>query len=102
MMSVDFREVIEKLTSTMGKGPYLNTVAEVESELEVIFGDSGKRVLLMELSKRYDVTPSDAIRRPGAFHTALYYLLGELGSRFVMDRIDMRVSGSVPVSPRLS
>ena len=101
-MSTEFREEMEKLTSALGLGSNRNAVAEVDSELEVIFGDSGKQVLLLELSKRYDVTPSDAIRRPGAFHTALYYLLGELGSKFVMDRIDMRVSGSVPESPRVS
>jgi hypothetical protein len=100
-MSPDFREEMEKLTSTLATGADRNAVAEVESELEVIFGDSGKQVLLMELSKRYDVTPSDAVRRPGVFHTALYYLLGELGSKFVLDRIKMRVSGSIHVSPRL-
>jgi hypothetical protein len=95
-MSLEFREEMEKLTSALGTRTGREAVADVESELEVIFGDSGKMVLLMELSKRYDVVPSDAIRRPGAFHTALYYLLGERGSKFVMDRINMRVCGSVP------
>ncbi len=102
MMSLEFREEMEKLASNHGMGAGREAVIDVESELEVIFGDSGKQVLLVELSKRYDVVPSDAIRRPGAFHTALYYLLGELGSKFVMDRINMRVWGSVPVSPRVS
>jgi hypothetical protein len=101
-MSLEFREEMEKLTSALGTGVGQDAVAEVESELEVIFGGPGKQVLLAEFSKRYNVTPSDAIRRPGAFHTALYYLLGELGSKFVMDRINMRVWGSVPASPRVS
>jgi len=101
-MSLEFREEMEKLASVLGTGAGRNAVAEVESELEVIFGDSGKQALLTEISKRYDVASSDAIRRPGAFHTALYYLLGELGSKFVMDRINARVWGSVPASPRVS
>jgi hypothetical protein len=101
-MSLDFMKEMEKLTSTLEVRADWNAVPEVESELEVIFGESGKKVLLIELSKRYDVAPKDAIKCPSAFHTALYYLLGELGSRFVMDRIYMRLSGSVPVSPRVS
>jgi hypothetical protein len=99
-MSLEFREEMERLASTLGTGAGREVVADVESELEVIFGDSGKQALLVELSKRCGVVPSDAIRRPGTFHTALYYLLGELGSKFVMDRIDKRVWGSVPVSPK--
>ena len=102
MMSLESREELEELASTLGMGAGREAVAAVESELEVILGDSGRQALLVELSKRYDVVPSDAIRRPGAFHTALYYLLGELGSKFVMDRINTRVWGSVPVSPRVS
>lgn len=101
-MSVEFKEEMEKLASILGTDQGRDAVAEVELELEVIFGDTGKQVLLAELSKRYDVTPSDAIRRPGVFHTALYYLLGELGSKFVIDRISTRVWGPVPVSPRVS
>ena len=93
---------MEKLASALGTRSGRDAVSEVESELEVIFGDSGKQALLAEVSKRYKVTPSDAIRRPGAFHTALYYLLGELGSKFVMDRINMRVHEAVPASPRVS
>lgn len=101
-MSVEFREEMERLAAALGTDGRRDAVAEVESELEIIFGDSGKKVLLMEFSKRYNVVPSDAIRRPGAFHTALYYLLGELGSKFVMERISMRTSGAVPISPRVS
>jgi len=101
-MSLEFREEMERLASALGTDPRRDAVAEVESELEAIFGDTGKKVLLMEFSKRYNVVPGDAIRRPGAFHTALYYLLGELGSRFVMERISTRVCGSIPVSPRVS
>ena len=102
MMSLEFREETERLTSSMGTSAGRDAVAEVESELEVIFGGSGKQVLLVEFSKRYDVTPSDAIRRPRAFHLALYYLLGELGSNFVMGRINLRVWGPPPASPRVS
>jgi hypothetical protein len=101
-MSLESREELEELASTLGTGAGQEAVAAVESELEVILGDSGRQVLLVELSKRYDVVPSDAIRRPGTFHTALYYLLGEHGSKFVMDRINMRVWGSVLVSPQVS
>jgi len=99
MMSLEFREGMEKLASTLQTGVGREAVADVESELEVIFGDSGKKALLVELSKRYSVVPGDAIRRPGEFHTALYYLLGELGSKFVMDRLNIRVWGSRLISP---
>ena len=102
MMSPGFREETNRLASTLGAGGGREAVADVESELEVIFGDSGKQVLLVELSRRYDVAPSDAVGRPDAFRTALYYLLGELGSKFVMDRVNMRILGSVPVSPQVS
>ncbi|MGD0318895.1 MAG: hypothetical protein ABSB56_04295 [Nitrososphaerales archaeon] len=102
MMSLEFRKGTEKLASTPVTGASREAVADVESELEVIFGASGRQALLVELSKRYGVVPSDAIGRPDAFHTALYYLLGELSSKFVMDRINMRVRGSVPVSLRVS
>ena len=102
-MSLEFREEMEKLASTIGGEPRRDTVAEVEYELEAIFGDAGKQVLLREFSKRYNVVPSDALRRPGAFHTALYYLLGEHGSKFVMERISLRTSGAVPIAaPRLT
>lgn len=101
-MSLKVREETEKLASTLGTDAGREAVADVESELEVIFGDSGKQVLLVELSRKYDVVPSDAIMRPAAFRTALYYLVGELGSRFVMDRINLRVWGSVTISPRVS
>lgn len=102
MMSLESREEMKRLTSAMGTSEDRDAVAEVESELETIFGDSGKQVLLAEFSKRYDVASSDAIRRPDAFRTALYYLLGELGSDFVMNRINMRVRGPLPASPRVS
>lgn len=92
-MSIEFREEMENLSKVLGTGKKMNTTAEVESELESIFGYSGRQVLLLESSDRYQVTAGDAIRRPGAFHTALYYLLGELGSSFVMERINNRVWG---------
>jgi hypothetical protein len=101
-MSPESKEEMEKLALVLGTGVSRQAVAEVESELEVIFGDSGKQALLVELSKRYSVVPGDAIRCPSAFHRALYYLLGELGSKFVMDRIDMRVRGPVPTSLSVS
>ena len=101
-LSLEFREEMEKLASTLGTSANRDAVATVESELEAIFGGAGKEVLLLEFSKRYNVVPGDAIRRPGAFHTALYYLLGELGSKFVMERISARVCGTVQVSPRVS
>jgi hypothetical protein len=101
-MSLEFGEEMEKLASALGTGAGRDAVAEVEVELETIFGEAGKQVVLAELSKRYDVTPSDAIRRPGVFRTALYYLIGELGSKFVMDRINIRLRGPLPVSPRVS
>jgi len=90
---------MERFASVLGKRVGEDAEAEVESELEAIFGDTGKQVLLMEFSKRYDVVPSDAINRPGAFQTALYYLLGELGSRFVMERLSSRVCETI--SPRV-
>ncbi|MGD0396459.1 MAG: hypothetical protein ABSB26_06075 [Nitrososphaerales archaeon] len=101
-MPLEFKEEIGESPSAMETGAGWEAVADVESELEVIFGDSGKQALLAELSKRYNVVSGDAIRRPDTFHTALYYLVGELGSKFVMDRISMRIRGSVSVSPRVS
>ena len=76
-------------------------ISEVESELTDIFGSSGKQVVLLEFFNRYKVTVDDAIRRPKAFHTALYYLLGELGSDFVMGRIDGRLSRLRVTNPSL-
>jgi hypothetical protein len=101
-MSLDFKKETERLKQVSSMRTNGDALADVESELEVIFGDSGKKVLLVELSKRYDVVPSDAVRRPNAFHTALYYLLGEHGSKFVMDRIIARISRSLPATPRVS
>jgi hypothetical protein len=91
---------MEKPQLTFEAGGGQNAEAAVESELEAIFGDTGKEALLREFFRRYEVVPSDAIRRPGVFQTALYYLLGELGSKLVIDRIMNRVSGSI--SPRKS
>lgn len=92
-MSIEFREEMEKLSKVLGTGKKKDATAEVESELESIFGYSGRQILLLESLDRYKVTAGDAIRRPGAFHTAFYYLLGELGSSFVMERINKRVWG---------
>jgi hypothetical protein len=92
-MSIEFREEMENLSRVLGTGKKVNAIAEVESELESIFGYSGSQILLLESSNRYQVTVGDAVRRPGAFHTALFYLLGELGSSFVMKRINERIWG---------
>ncbi|MDA4123898.1 MAG: hypothetical protein OK438_00415 [Thaumarchaeota archaeon] len=64
----------------------------VEAELETIFGSSGKQVLLKEFSSRYSVTVKDVVRRPNEFRIALSFLSGELGSNFVMGRINKRSS----------
>jgi hypothetical protein len=95
-MSLEFREEMERLSSAIGGGARQTGAADVEKELTEIFGDSGKKVILMEFAERYGVAAADAIRRPGAFHTALFYLLGEMGSTFVMDRINKRVWGPAP------
>jgi len=97
-MSVEFREEIEKISTALGGSKKKDVSGEVESELETIFGAPGREVLVAEFAERYQVTPGDAIRRPGAFHTALYYLLGDLWSGYVMERINNRVT-ALPSSP---
>ena len=75
------------------------SLSKVEAELEVIFGGSGKQVLMKEVTERYGVSLMDALNRPSAFQSALFYLLGDLGSHMVMGRINKRVWGSaVPPS----
>jgi hypothetical protein len=96
-MSLAFREEMQRLTTAIGNDLRQESVAQIESELADIFGDTGREVLLIEFSNRYGVTAADAIRRPGAFHTALYYLLGEHGSSFVMDRINRRIKVTAAV-----
>ena len=83
-----------KLAAILPSSREEQAVSQVEMELETIFGNSGKQVLLKEFSSRYEVTIRDAIRRPGAFQIALYYLLGELGSGVVMGRINKRILAS--------
>lgn len=88
---------MQRLAAAVGTEVRQESVEQVESELADIFGETGREVLLTEFSERYSVIAADAIRRPGAFHTALYYLLGEHGSSFVMDRINRRVRGPAAV-----
>ena len=95
-MSLAFREEMDKLSGTIGADAKQNSKADVEEELVSIFGESGAKVLLIEFSEAYSVVAADAVRRPGAFHTALYYLLGDLGAKFVMDRINIRMWGKNP------
>ncbi|HZW85449.1 MAG TPA: hypothetical protein VFE91_06070 [Nitrososphaerales archaeon] len=76
------------------------SLAKVEAELEVIFGGSGKQVLMKEVTERYGVSLMDALNRPSTFQSALFYLLGDLGSHMVMGRINKRVWGSA-VPPQL-
>ncbi len=90
-MSQEFKDEMEKLATIFSSGREEQAVSQVESELETIFGNSGKQVLVKEFYSRYDVTVKDAIRRPSAFQIALYYLLGELGSSLVMERINKRL-----------
>jgi len=99
-LSQEFKKEVEKLASIASASAGHNAEAEVEAELEAIFGDTGKAVLLLEFAKRYDVTPGDAIRRPAVFGMALYYMIGELGSRFVMDRISSRIVSCI--SPKVN
>ncbi len=68
-------------------------LSRVASELEVIFGESGSKVLLGEISNTHGVSLADAIRRPAEFQQALTWLLGDLGSYLVMQRIQSRVRG---------
>ena len=75
----------------MDPGNEASALAQVERELETIFGNSGKQVVLGFI-RRYDVSITDAIRRPDAFRMAIYDLLGELGSSLVMSRIRKRIS----------
>jgi hypothetical protein len=95
-LSIEFRDEMEKLSRIFVSNGEDEAVTQVESELEAIFGDSGKQVLVKEFSSRYLVSVKDAIRRPSEFQIALYYLLGELGSTLVMDRINKRLLTIAP------
>ncbi len=98
-MSTAFREEMEKLASAVSEGVEKEAVSKAEAELEVIFGNSGKQVVMKECLSTHDVTVSDAIKRPQRFEQALYSILGELGSSLVMNRINKRVWGiTQPVS----
>jgi hypothetical protein len=73
-------------------------VGAVDMELETIFGSSGKHVLQRECEERYGVSLIDAVERPEIFKSALYYLLGDLGSSLVMGRIASRVRSRAPAA----
>ncbi len=90
-MSQAFRDEMEKLATMFVSTQEEEAVIQVESELEIIFGNSGKEVVKKEFASRYYVSFKDAIRRPSEFQIALYYLLGELGSSLVMERINNRL-----------
>lgn len=83
---------MEQLAGT-GFNSTQGSLSKVETELEVIFGGSGKQVLMKEVTERWGLSVSDALTRPAAFQSALFYLLGDLGSHMVMGRINKRVWG---------
>ena len=90
-MSIEFRKEMEKLASLISVDKDRDTVAEVALELQRIFGKSGSEALLIEITSRYKVNLEDAIKRPTAFQQALFFLLGDLGASFVMQRINQKV-----------
>ena len=90
-MSQEFRDEMLKSSALHPSSREEQAVSLVERELETIFGNSGKQVLLKEFSSRYEVTLRDAIRRPSAFQIALFQLVGELGSALVMGRVNSRI-----------
>ncbi len=98
-MSQEFRDEMEKLAPIFASNTEAQAISKVETELETIFGISGKQVVMKEFSSRYDVSINDAVRRPSAFQIALYYLLGELGSSLVMERINKRLLAVTPAAP---
>jgi hypothetical protein len=99
-MSIEFREEMEKLASLISTDKREDSTPEVASELETIFGISGSQALLRVFSVRYGVSLIDAIKRPGVFQQALFFLLGDLGSSLVMERINKRVWGvAKPATP---
>jgi hypothetical protein len=99
-MSIEFREEMEKLVSLISTVKNEDSTSEVASELETIFGVSGSQALLRVFSMRYGVSLRDAIKRPGVFQQALFFLLGDLGSSLVMERINKRVWGvAKPAAP---
>jgi len=91
-------QVFGKLSPALGQ----EAVLQVDAELEVIFGHSGKQVLVKEFEGRYGVSLRDAVERPDDFKAALFCLLGELGSTLVMGRISKRVGRSSLLRPRLT
>ncbi len=98
-MSQEFRDEMEKLAPYFASNAEAQAISRVETELETIFGNSGKQVLVKEFSSRYDVSIKDAIRRPSAFQIALYYLLGDLGSSLAMERINKQLLTATPAAP---
>ena len=90
-MTKRYRDEAGQISLTITPRTEESALVLVERELETIFGISGKKVVL-EFTRRYQVSMRDAIRRPGDFQMALYDLLGELGSSLVMARINKRVS----------
>jgi hypothetical protein len=99
-MSIEFREEMEKLASLISTDKSEDSTSEVASELETVFGVSGSQALLRVFSTRYRVYLIDAIERPGVFQQALFFLLGDLGSSMVMERINRRVRGvAKPAAP---
>lgn len=90
---------MEKLAPYFASNTEAQAISQVERELETIFGNSGKQVVVKEFCSRYDVSIADAIRRPSAFQIALYHLLGEMGSSLVMERINKRLVTVTPTAP---
>jgi len=99
---VEFRREMENLASLISEHKQEDLVAAVGLELETIFGASGSQALLREFSSRYAVSVDDAIKRPGVFQQALFFLLGDLGSTLVMRRINERVSAKPIPTPLIS
>jgi len=97
-MSLEFREEMTRLAEVISSERSENKVSEVASELECIFGASGYQALLSEFSSRYEVSLDDAVKRPIVFRQALFCLLGDLGSKFVIDRLERRLDNPPQLS----
>ncbi len=76
-------------SDTMG----VEKLLAVESVLNTVFGRAGSKVLMKEVSDRYGLTMTDALKRPDAFKFALKSLVGDVGSSVLMGRINKSAWG---------
>lgn len=66
-------------------------LAVADETLSTIFSGSGKQALLYYLRVRHGVGVSDLVRKPAVFESALSEVLGEAGSKIVVQIAHLRM-----------